>query len=115
MEIMGLRSALSLVLLVVSGAVSAQLQGDLEHLEKLSGQPEALVDGARRFDLQQKALIQWDLELIEEYSQEGKADLAATKRDDIRRRVMLMRQAWEYVTAHYPQNARAQNYYGEFL
>jgi len=114
-DILAIRFALSLLLLVVSSAVSAQLAGELAHLDALADEPEALVDGARRFDLQQKKLIDWDLSLIEGYRREGKADLAATKQDDIRRRVMLMRQAWEFVTARYPNNARGQNYYGEFL
>ncbi len=112
---MKLLGTIPLVFLVSSLTVSAELPEELAHLEVVSSDQAELVSVARRFDLQQKGLIEWDLALIGEYGLEGKRDLAATKQAGITKRVDLIRTAWVYVTERYPNNARALNYYGEFL
>lgn len=111
---MNLPAAVSLIFLVLSVDVSAQLPEELAHLESLSSDQVELVGAARRFDRQQQELIEWDRALIGEYMLAGKRDLAATQQAGIRKRVDLIRTAWLYVTDRYPNNARALNYYGEF-
>jgi len=87
----------------------------LRYIETLEGDEGKLVDAVRRFGLQQKSLIEWDQRLAEEYMKSGEPDLAATKQDDIRRRVEWIGTAWTYVLDRYPNNPRANNYYGEYL
>lgn len=91
------------------------LPTELAYLSNLTGNQEELVDAVRRFDRQQQALIQWDRDLLTEYSNDGKDDLATGKVEDLRARVALIRSAWKYVLDHYPNNAKANNYYGELL
>lgn len=112
---MNLPAAVSLILLVLSFGVSAQLPDELAHLEALASEQDELVSATRRFDLQQQGLLEWDLALVDEFMLQDKRDLAATQQSGIRKRVDLMRTAWVYVTDRYPNNARALNYYGEFL
>ena len=88
---------------------------ELASLEKLSRNPQQFVDAARRFDLQQQRLIAWDLRLAEDYARQKQYSLAAAKDADVRRRAALIGEAWRIVLSHYPQNARAVNYYGEYL
>lgn len=112
---MNLPAAVSLIFLVLSVGDSAQLPEELAHLETIASSQEELVRAARRFDRQQQELIEWDRALIGEYMLESKRDLAATQQAGLRKRVDLIRTAWVYVTDRYPNNARALNYYGEFL
>ena len=88
---------------------------ELAHLESLSRNPQQFVDAARRFDLQQQGLIAWDRRLAEGYSRRGQYSLVVAKEADVRRRTALIGEAWRIVLSHYPQNARAVNYYGEYL
>ncbi len=108
-------AAVSLILSVLSFGVSAQLPNELAHLGTLASDQDELVSAARRFDLQQQRLIEWDLALVDEFMLQGKRDLAATQQAGIPKRRDLIRTAWVYVTDRYPNNARALNYYGEFL
>jgi tetratricopeptide (TPR) repeat protein len=85
----------------------------LAHLANLTGDQEQLVEAVRRFHRQQLALVDWDRRLLTDYSQDGQDDLALTKVQDIRKRVALARDAWRYVLDYYPNNALANNYYGE--
>lgn len=104
-----------LAFILVSGGVSAKLSDELAHLESLATQEVQLVEAARRFDLQQKSLIQWDGDLIRQYGAQGRSDLIRTKQNDTNRRIELIRETWEFVTDRYPNNARALNYFGEYL
>ena len=114
-EAMKLLVSIPFALFVLSLTVSAELPEELAYLEALASDQAELVIVVRRFDLQQQGLIDWDRALIEEYMLEGKRDLAATKQAGIEKRVGLIRTAWAYVTERYPNNARALNYYGEFM
>ncbi len=112
---MKLPTAISLVFSMLSVGVYAQLPDELAHLAALAEDQDELVSAARRFDLQQQELIGWDRSLVEKFMSQGKPDLAATQQAATRKRVDLIRTAWVYVTDRYPNNARAVNYYGEFL
>ena len=99
------------VLILLTAAISDELAG----LEAIIGDQKAAVSAARRFDLQQQNLIAWDRRIARDYFDQGRRDLADTKRQDIRRRVALIDEAWTFVLGHYPRNASATNYYGEYL
>lgn len=91
------------------------LPTELIQLQELVGDPGELVGAARRFDLQQQKLFQWDGELARKHAASGQQDLAATKAEESRRRLALIEQAWLFTLNYYPNDARANNYYGEFL
>ena len=99
------------VLILLTAAISDELAG----LEAIIGDQKAAVSAARRFDLQQQNLIAWDRAIARDYFDRGRRDLADTKQQDMRRRVALIEEAWTFVLGHYPRNARATNYYGEYL
>jgi len=107
-------SAVVSVSLVVLASAFGPLPDELSGLEAVSQDQGALIDAARRLDLQQKSLIEWDRQLIDEHRKAGRRDLASTKEVGIGRRIDLIRQTWEYVTNLYPNNARAVNYFGEY-
>lgn len=112
MKPLGLLAAL---LMVGMACLAEPLSDELARLSALTGDEKQLVDAARRFHLQQEALIEWDLALADQYLEEGKSDLAQTKREDLRHRIALMGEAWQFVLSHHPNSARANNYFGEYL
>lgn len=91
------------------------LSPELEDLASIADNEALLVETVRRFDLQQQALIEWDRELAQSYAEEGKNDLAQTKADDIEHRIDLIGEAWNFARGYYHDNARVNNYLGEFL
>ncbi len=97
------------------GASSQDLPPELKHLESLASDQTALVDSARRFHLQQQSLIEWDLRMITDYNRQGERLLAEEKQRELNRRVDLLEAQWKWILARYPNDARANNYYGEFL
>lgn len=103
--------AIAGVLIVLAAGISDELSG----LEEIIGDQEAAVSAARRFDMRQQDLIAWDRSIARGYFDQGRRDLADTKQQDIERRVALIDEAWTFVMGHYPRNARAMNYYGEYL
>lgn len=103
------------LLAATQGATAATLPDELAHLEELRGNEAALVEAVRRFAEQQQAMIIWDRELMEDYVRENDQALAETKLADLQRRLQLIETAWQFVLSHYDANARAHNYYGEFL
>ena len=109
-------SLLAIALLATAArAAAATLPDELAHLEELRGNEAALVEAVRRFAEQQHGMIAWDRQLMADYVREKDEALAETKRADMQRRLQLIETAWRYVLAHYESNARAHNYYGEFL
>jgi tetratricopeptide (TPR) repeat protein len=96
-------------------AFSADLPPELSFLETLESNEAALVDAARRFQLQQFALMDWDQQLIDDYAQAGQRDLAVSQQESMQERGTLIRAMWEWLLERYPNNARAHNYYGEYL
>jgi len=103
------------IVLSASLAQGKDLPSELKYLETLSGDPIALVDAARRFQLQQVAMMDWDQKLTEEYSRDQQPALAQTQQKEMQRRAVQIRAAWEWVLELYPNDARANNYFGEYL
>jgi len=91
------------------------LPAEVKYLETLKQDEVALVDAARRFQLQQFALMDWDQKLIEEYARSNEDGLAQTQRDEMQGRAKVIRTVWEWVLEQHPDNARANNYFGEYL
>lgn len=112
-----LKKGFGAVLLCLSAmpALAADLPPELKFLETIESDEAALVDAGRRFQLQQFALMDWDDQLIQNYAADGQGDLAATQQEETQKRGKLVRTMWEWVLERYPQNARANNYYGEYL
>ncbi len=94
---------------------AVDLPDEVKYLDTLRQDQTALVDAARRFQLQQFALIEWDQRLIEEYQRSEETALAQTQSQEMQRRGKLIRSVWEWVLEQYPNDARANNYYGEYL
>jgi tetratricopeptide (TPR) repeat protein len=91
------------------------LPSELKHLESIAGDPIALVDTARRFHLQQQDLIAWDRKMIDQYGRQEQFALVEEKQRELSHRVQLLESQWKWILARYPNDARANNYYGEFL
>lgn len=105
----------SIALLLLTTLADAQLPRAIAPLEEFATSETELVAMARRIDLQQKSLVSWDSTLIEQYMQSGNTDLAASTREGQIKRMQTIGQIWEYVLERYPNNARANTYYGEYL
>ena len=103
------------VLAVFPCGAQGTLPPDLLHLQELVGDADILVAAARRFDLQQQELLKWDSDLAADHADAGQRDLATIKAEGSKRRLNLIEQSWLFTLQHYPNNARANNYYGEFL
>ncbi len=96
-------------------AQAAEESDELAYLSALVADEERLVDTARLYDLQQQALIKWDKDLAKRHAAARDRHLAEMKLQQMRKRVESVRQAWLLVLDQYPNNARANNYYGELL
>lgn len=86
----------------------------IQSLKRFADDPEALVDAARRFHLQQQDLSNWDYALAQEKAENGDLSFQESRNEQIRKRTKNMQAAWEYVLSRYPNNPRALNYFGEF-
>lgn len=105
----------ALLLLCAMPTPAADLPQELKFLETLEADEAALVDAGRRFQLQQFGLMDWDQQLTESYARDGQRDLAVAQQDEMQKRGTHIRAMWEWILERYPQNARAHNYYGEYL
>jgi tetratricopeptide (TPR) repeat protein len=88
---------------------------ELSHLNAFVSDEAQLVDAVRQFDILQQALIRWDEDLASEAARDGNQEEVERRVELIRERRELMEKAYKVLLAHYPKNARALNYYGEFL
>ncbi len=98
-----------------AASANGPLPSELAHLVTLAGDEAQLVDAMRRFDRQQQALLDWDRELAQGLADAKEEPLAAGKIQDTQRRLQLLQQGWKFVLSYYPNNAQANNYYGELL
>ncbi len=88
---------------------------ELLRLLELKADGREFVEATRRFDLEQQKLIEWDLKLAGEHQDNGEPKLAVEKQEDAKRRVALIDEAWRQVLGEYPNDSRANTYYGELL
>ncbi len=94
---------------------SEDLPQEVKHLESLAGDRAALVDAARRYHLQQQDLIRWDQKMVDTYIREGQGSLVDEKRREMAHRIDVLEKQWNWILDRYPDDARANNYYGELL
>ena len=88
---------------------------ELSQLNALVGDEAKLVDAVRQFDVLQQALIDWDSDLMAEAGRNSDEEEAKKRSASIEQRRQVLDKAYTVVLAYYPKNARALNYYGEFL
>lgn len=87
----------------------------------LAGLAEALDDQeraiamARTIDLEQRAIADWQGGLAHGLMARGRGDEALPIVQDMQRRHQVIQEAYALVLARYPNNARANNYYGDAL
>lgn len=104
-----------LAVAICAGAWSQELPEELKHLDAIASDQVAVVDAARRFHLQQQSMIDWDMRMISDYGMHGQPELAQEKQREMLHRMDLLKAQWKWILARYPNDARANNYYGEFL
>jgi len=110
----GVREVLSSLLWVsccAASAFGAVLPPELSDLEALNGDEAALVEAARERFIAQKAVFDTALNPSSNLS----AEAVDKARGDLHDEMELAEAMWKYVLAYYPNNARANTYYGEFL
>lgn len=88
---------------------------DLAPLLEILDDEEKAIDALRRYDLTQQALLEWDMALAIRLRDEGDMTAATAKWEEGKARLERMRSAYETFLERYPENARAQNYFGELL
>jgi tetratricopeptide (TPR) repeat protein len=88
---------------------------DTSNLAPLLKKEAQLVQTVRRYDLQEKALADWDTAMAKRLADAGEAALAKEKAQQAQKRYEQIQTMYEEILKHYPNNARALNYYGEIL
>ncbi|PCJ65044.1 MAG: hypothetical protein COA73_03185 [Candidatus Hydrogenedentota bacterium] len=109
-----MRNIVMFVLVLVSWgqmAFGVELPPELAHLESLSGDEKIFVEAARELFVEQKRIISE----ANTPSSSTPADEVEAMRNDFRHQLALAETMWKYVLSYYPNNARANNYYGEYL
>jgi len=107
--------------LLLAAALAAPLLGatafppELSHLEALKNDQDAFVTAMRAYDKEQVGLAREAYDAAEEAQRAGDQDKAKELLESAAKRTQLVRQAYEIGLAHYPQDARLNNYYGEIL
>lgn len=94
-----------------------QFPKEIDFLNQIPADKEdAVVDAVRQYVLLQNAMAQWDSDIIMEIANTGGSPEEAKARAELaEKRMQLVEEAYKTLLARYPRNARAQNYYGEFL
>jgi tetratricopeptide (TPR) repeat protein len=105
----------AVTVLIAVGVYAEDLPEEVRYLEALEGDQKALVDAARRYHLQQQTMLRWDKKLADDYARRGENDLAQEKGRDIVHRIDVLEKQWNWILDRYPNDARANNYYGELL
>ncbi len=96
-------------------AADEELPEELENIEALFDDEEALVKAAREFHVTQKALAEADFDQAVELVEREERALAEEKYEEMWRRYGLVRRAYDEVLERYPKNPLALTYMGELL
>ncbi len=91
------------------------LPPELAEWSQVLKEEKRALDMLRQVDRMQQALGEWDLEIARELTRMGDQAAAQTKVEDARKRFRVVRRAYEEFLSRYPNNARANTYYGELL
>lgn len=113
------RALLAMAVALLSGAgalaVSPTAPDFLERLKAISDDEQAFVDAARRFHMEQWELWKMDALQRDSLAQSGQKSESEEKVRLMRSRSDRIGQAYDLVLAQYSENARAWNYFGEWL
>ncbi len=105
--------------LLVAAAVAADtpsaLPEELSHLAPLAADETKLVDAARAFDRAQTLLAEGEFAEAKAKAKAGDKEAAKELEKQVAHRFEMIKQGYEFVLQRYPNNARAQTYYGEVL
>jgi len=106
-----------LALSAAFGAAMPSFPAEMDFLNQLPAEDEdKVVDAVRQFTLLQISLMEWDMEIMQELAViENGQDDARVRGESARKRVAQVGEALKVLTQRYPRNARALNYYGEYL
>ncbi|MBI4557613.1 MAG: tetratricopeptide repeat protein [Candidatus Hydrogenedentes bacterium] len=104
---------LPIVLAMLGAAAADDFPRELLGMRDVLSKEKELVDGARLFDRQQKALMAWDDALIEAYQRADESALAENQAATKNRRAALIQRVYDEAMKLYPENARLLNYKGE--
>ncbi|GMV92003.1 MAG: hypothetical protein AMXMBFR82_17810 [Candidatus Hydrogenedentota bacterium] len=107
--------SLALLAAVAANSETGVFPPELSHLDALVNDEAKLVEAARQYDVLQQALIAWDEELAAEAAMGGDQAEADRRMEMANQRRDLLDKMYSKVLEHYSKNARALNYYGEFL
>ena len=90
---------------------------EIEFLNQVPAeQPDKVVDAVRQYTLLQFALFDWDREIAKQLAADpASGDEAKARQQSAGERLERAQQAYTVLIERYPKNARALNYYGEFL
>ncbi|MBX7255796.1 MAG: hypothetical protein K1Y02_05505 [Candidatus Hydrogenedentes bacterium] len=88
---------------------------ELEYLNQFASSEDAMVTGVRQYHVLQQAMADWDVDIAESLAGQGEKEDASDRMKQRQQRFELIEKAYNVLLGHYPHNARAQNYYGEFL
>lgn len=97
------------------GGESTVFPQELDHLNKLPQDEQALVEGVRNYARLLVALAEWDEDIAQELAMNGELDQARERLALSKQRIELAGKAYLILVRRFPKNARALNYYGEHL
>ncbi|MDZ4857803.1 MAG: hypothetical protein SGI88_02385 [Candidatus Hydrogenedentes bacterium] len=99
------------------GAAMPPFPPEMEFLNQLpADDPDKVVDAVRQYVLLQTALAEWDSDIMQELGVPGgNIEDARARAESAKKRLGAIGQAYKVLLERYPRNARAQNYYGEYL
>lgn len=105
----------ALLVALAASADTGVFPTELSHLNALVDDEAKLVEAVRQYDVLQQALIAWDEELASDAARAGDQAEVDRRMEFVKQRTDLIGKMYEVLMEHYPNNARALNYYGEFL
>ena len=95
---------------------AAQEEFDIRaRLDALVADEQAAVDTLRQYDRMQLLLIEWDQERAESHAADGEKELAQSCIVSLKGRIQTVREGYEHLIERFPNNARLQNNYGEWM
>lgn len=114
-----MRMTLALVLAIAPSfaATVASFPAETDFLNQLpADDPEEVVSTVRQYALLQFALAEWDRDIAKQLSEDpaNRQDVEARLESAVAR-IARVEQVYKVLLERYPKNARALNYYGEFL
>ncbi|MCC6154606.1 MAG: tetratricopeptide repeat protein [Candidatus Hydrogenedentes bacterium] len=101
----------------VFGAAMPAFPPEMDFLNQVPAEDaDKVVDAVRQFALLQFAMLEWDKDIAGQLSVDpaNQADIKA-RAETAKERIERVDKAYKVLLERYPKNARALNYYGEFV